>query len=175
MGRTRTKDKHLPALVSLEGGRYFRRGKEPPIDLGRDSGLRRGDLLALTKAQLRDDRIYVHTSKTGRGLIISYSADLSAVLERAKLMKPHFRQPLIATRGGNQFTGNGFGTLRRRAMLAAFPGEQEAQRYTFNDMRSKLASDTAELAEASARLGHTRTAVTRRHYIRKPTRVRPLR
>lgn len=143
------------------------------IDLAVLTGLRRGDLLALTRDQLREDGIHVRTSKTGRGLIISYSDELRAVLERAKLMKPHFRQHVIATRGGNAFTANGFGTLWRRAMVAAFP--QETQRFTFNDLRSKSASDTKELAEASARLGHTTTTVTKRHYVRKPAVVKPLR
>jgi hypothetical protein len=38
-------------------------------------------------------------------VIIEYTPELTAVLERAKLMKPHFRQPLIATRAGKAFTG----------------------------------------------------------------------
>jgi integrase len=145
------------------------------MDLAVLTGLRRGDLLALTKAQVQEDGIHVRTSKTGRGLIITYTPELTAVLERAKLLKPQFRQPLIATRGGKAFTGTGFATMWRRAMLAAFPKGREAERYTFNDLRSKSASDTAELAEASARLGHTTTAVTKRHYVRKPAKVKPLR
>lgn len=60
-------------------------------------------------------------------------------------------------------------------MVKAFPKGQEADRFTFNDLRSKSASDMAELAEASARLDHTTTAVTKRHYIRKPAKVKPLR
>ena len=145
------------------------------MDLAVLTGLRRGDLLALTKAQLKDDGIHVRTSKTSRGLIITYSRELTAVLERAKLMKPHFRQALIATRGGKAYTGSGFATMWQRSMLKAFPKGREAERYTFNDLRSKSASDTAELAEASARLGHTTTAVTKRHYVRKPAKVKPLR
>lgn len=145
------------------------------IDLAVLTGLRRGDLLALTKDQLREDGIHVRTSKTARGLIIAYSPELTEVLERAKTLKPRFRTALLATRRGKHFTGNGFGTMWRRAMVAAFPKGQEAQRFTFNDLRSKSASDTKELSEASARLGHTTTAVTQRHYIRKPAVVKPLR
>jgi len=145
------------------------------IDLAVLTGLRRGDLLALTKDHLEEDGIHIRTSKTGRGLIIEYTSELSAVLERAKLMKPHFRQSLVATRGGKRYTGTGFATLWRRVMLSAFPKGREAERFTFNDLRSKSASDTAELAEASARLGHTTTAVTKRHYVRKPAKVKPLR
>jgi integrase len=119
--------------------------------------------------------IHVRTSKTGRGLIIEWTTELRSVIERAKLMKPHFRQPIIATRGGKAFTGSGFATLWRRAMVKAYPKGREAERYTFNDLRSKSASDTVELSEASARLGHTSTAVTKRHYVRKPAKVKPLR
>ena len=37
MGRHRKRDKHLPALVSLERGTYyFRSGKSPRVNLGRD-------------------------------------------------------------------------------------------------------------------------------------------
>src|SRR5687768_17457752 len=89
------------------------------IDLAVLPGLRRGDLLALTKNQLKDDGVHVHTSKTGRGLIIEYTPELSAVLERAKLMKPHFRQPLIATRAGKAFT-----RCRLRNSVAAHDGRR---------------------------------------------------
>jgi hypothetical protein len=51
------------------------------------------------------------------------------MLERARLMKPHFRQPLIATRAGNAFTGSGFATLWRRTM-SAFPKGREADRFS---------------------------------------------
>lgn len=145
------------------------------IDLAVLTGLRRGDLLALTKGQLREDGIHVRTAKTSRGLIISYSPELTEVLEKAKLMKPHFRQHIIATRAGKGFTGGGFATLWQRAMLKAYPEGHEAERFTFNDLRSKSASDTKDLGEASARLGHTTTTVTKRHYVRKPAVVKPLR
>ena len=56
-----------------------------------------------------------------RGHIIEYTPELSAVLERAKLMKPHFRQPLIATRAGKAFTGTGFATLWRRDGCSVAP------------------------------------------------------
>jgi integrase len=145
------------------------------IDLAVLTGLRRGDLLSLTKDHCKDDGIHVRTSKTGRGLIIEWTPELRSVIDRAKLMKPHVRKPIIATRSGKAFTGSGFATLWRRAMLTAYPKAHEVERYTFNDLRSKSASDTVELSEASARLGHTSTAVTKRHYVRKPSRVKPLR
>jgi integrase len=48
------------------------------------------------------------------------------------------------------------------------------ERFTFNDLRSKSASDTADVLEASERLGHSNIDLTRRVYRRKPAKVRPL-
>ena len=155
------------------------------IDLAVLTGLRRGDLLKLTKDDCKDDGIHVRTSKTGRGLIIQWTDELRAVVDRAKLLQPHFRRHLLAARTGKAFTGNGFGTIWRRTVLEALTGKKnptkaeakavKLERFRFNDLRSKSASDTADLADASARLGHTSTAVTKRHYVRKPAKVKPLR
>lgn len=145
------------------------------MDLAVLTGLRRGDVLRLRKDDCKDDGIHVPTAKTNRGLIFQWTPDLRAVVDRAKAMEPRFRQTLVANRKGRQMTGNGFGTLWRKAMIATYPKGKERSRWRFNDIRSKSASDTAELAAASARLGHTSTAVTKRHYIRKPAKVTPLR
>lgn len=139
------------------------------------TGLRRGDILALTKDACHDDGLHVGTSKTKRDLIFEWTPDLRAVIDDAKAMQPRFRQAIVATRSGKPFTGNGFGTEWRKVMVRTYPKGREHARWRFNDIRSKSASDTAELAAASARLGHTSTAVTKRHYIRKPAKVTPLR
>ncbi len=139
------------------------------------TGLRRGDLLRLTRDDCQEDGLHVPTQKTNRRLIFRWSDELREVVAEAKALKPRFRQPLISTRHGKAMTGDGFGTLWRKAMIATYPKGQEKARWRFNDIRSKSASDTDELAAASARLGHTTTAVTKRHYIRKPAKVSPLR
>ena len=92
-------------------------------------------------------------------------------------MVAQLRDKLAAT-SGNVQASHHLKTLKHVFKVAtewAFPKGREADRFTFNYLRSKSASDTAELAEASARLGHTTTAVTKRHYIRKPAKVKPLR
>ena len=151
----------------------------PPViqvamDLAVLTGLRRGDLLALTRSQLKDDGIHVQTSKTGKKLIIEWSGELRAVVARAKKLKPQVRQHVIATRGGKQFTGNGFQSTWQRAMRKAANDGKLEHRFTFNDLRSKSASDSADILEASERLGHSSVDLTRRVYRRKPARVRPL-
>jgi integrase len=143
-------------------------------DLAVLTGLRRGDLLALTRSQLKDDGIHVQTSKTGKKLIIEWNDELRDVVSRAKRLKPQVRKNVIATRGGKQFTGNGFQSTWQRAMKKATMEEKLEQRFTFNDLRSKSASDSSDLLEASERLGHSSVDLTRRVYRRKPARVRAL-
>ena len=151
----------------------------PPVfqvamDLAVLTGLRRGDLLALTRSQIKDDGIHVQTSKTGKKLIIEWNEELRAVVARAKKLKPQVRKNVIATRGGKQFTGNGFQSTWQRAMRKAVEDDKLEQRFTFNDLRSKSASDSADVLEASERLGHSSVDLTRRVYRRKPAKVRPL-
>jgi integrase len=144
------------------------------MDLALLTGLRRGDLLALTRAQIHDDGIHVRTGKTGKRLIIEWNADLREVVARAKRIKPQMRQHLIATRSGKQFTGDGFGSIWLRAVRRAIQKGTLGQPFTFNDLRAKSASDAADAREASARLGHSSEAITNRVYRRKPARVRAL-
>jgi integrase len=144
------------------------------MDLALLTGLRRGDLLSITRSQLKDDGIHVRTSKTGRKLIIEWNDELRAVIAREKKRKPQVRRYLIATLGGKQYTGNGFQSIWQRAIKKAIENGTLEQRFTFNDLRSKSASDTADVVEASERLGHSSIDLTRRVYRRKPAKVRPL-
>lgn len=145
------------------------------LDLAVLTGLRRGDILALTRENLTDDGILVRTGKTGRTLLITWTDALRAVIAEAKALPPHVRQPIIATRHGKPMTACGFSTLWRRAMKAARDADADLAAFRFHDLRAKSASDTDDLAAAAARLGHSSPAVTDRHYRRAPSKVRPLR
>ena len=52
--------------------------------------------------------------------------------------------------------------------------EKGVPRFTFHDLRAKSASDDT-LQAATERLGHTSEETTKRVYVRKPTKVKPLR
>ncbi|MEO8466737.1 MAG: tyrosine-type recombinase/integrase [Gammaproteobacteria bacterium] len=142
-------------------------------DLAVLTGLRRGDLLRLTRTDCQDDGIHVATSKTGRVLIIEWSTELRAVVEIAKRIKPHFRQHILATRSGKPFSSSGFSTAWQRLMVAT--KKAGIERFHFHDLRGKSASDSSNLVEASERLGHSSLDLTRRVYRRKPLKVTPLR
>jgi len=143
------------------------------MDLALLTGLRRGDLLSLTRNQLIEDGILVKTRKTGKAIIIEYTSDLTSVLERARKLAPqvpgHY---LIRTLSGSPYTPSGFSANWKRLMRKAVKTGVEP--FTFHDLRAKSASDTADINEASARLGHTSVAMTQRVYVRAPRKVRPL-
>lgn len=145
------------------------------MDLALLTGLRRGDLLALTRANLTKEGIIVDTSKTGAGLLIEYTPELSAVIERAKRIKPQLGSAyLLRTRSGSGYSAHGFAANWKRTVAKAVEKHKIAA-FTFHDLRRKSASDSASVQEAQERLGHSSEAVTRRFYIAKPVRVRPLR
>lgn len=150
------------------------------MDLALLTGLRRGDLIGLRKSDLTDEGIIVRPSKTADttavALLIERTPELDAVLERAKRIKPHIGPGnfLLRTREGNGYTADGFSANFRRAVDKAIKKHSIA-RFAFHDIRRKSASDSASIQEAQERLGHSSEAVTRRFYIARPVRVRPLR
>ena len=146
------------------------------MDLAVLTGLRPGDLLSLTRANITDDGIRIFTRKTGRDLIIAWSDELRQVVQQALSLQPRFRQPLICTRQGKAYSVDGFTSIWRRKIKNALtdPENRLEEAFQFRDLRAKSASDDTSEA-ATARLGHTNAAITERVYRRKPTMVRPLR
>jgi integrase len=142
------------------------------IDLAVSTGQRRGDLLALTRAQFRDDGVVFHQSKTGAGVLIAWSDDLRAIVERAKAMVPQVpAEYLIRKPNGKPYTAHGFSAIWQRLMAKHV--KAGGQRFSFHDLRS-VSADGAETAEeARDRLGHADVATTKRHYLRGLTKAKP--
>ena len=140
------------------------------------TGLRPGDLLGLTRANLTDDGIDVATSKTGKHLLIEWSEALRGAVKRALGQPPQVRQPVICNKQGKAYTVDGFNTIFYRVMTAAVRDESSGlkERFQFRDLRAKSASDDTPEA-ASKRLGHADPRITERVYRRKAERAKPLR
>ncbi|MFZ9767169.1 MAG: tyrosine-type recombinase/integrase [Candidatus Limnocylindrus sp.] len=138
------------------------------MDLALLTGQRRADLLTLRWDQVTDDGLVFRQSKTGKKLIVEWSDDLRAVIERARGKSPDYVL-------GKALTPAGFQSAWRRAIEKAQKADQTFQPFAFHDLRAKSASDDAELSRASARLGHADARITRRVYRRLPERVSPLR
>lgn len=144
------------------------------MDLALLTGLRRGDLLRVKLADLREDGIHVAQGKTGKRIIIAWDEDLRSAVQAARaLPRPVSGLYLLCNRRGLPYSDSGFSAMWQRTMTKAVKAGIE--RFTFHDLRAKSGSDEDQLATASERLGHESQAITRRVYRRKPTVVTPLR
>jgi hypothetical protein len=128
--------------------------------------------LAVLRTRAEPMGIAIETGKTGKRLVIQWSDELRAVVERCKALKPHVRRHLIANRQGKGYTPCGFSSQFRKVLVAAYP--VKGDRWRWNDIRAKSASDDT-LEAATARLGHASQATTIKHYRRAPEKVSPLR
>lgn len=145
------------------------------MDLARTTGLRQGDILRLKLTDAKEDGLHVHTSKTGKRLIFSMTPDLRAPLNRSKGIPIKGIQPLhpavIRNRFGRAYTGDGFRAVWQDLMVAAMAAEVIKERFTFNDLRAKAASESDNASEL---LGHDDPKTTNRVYRRAPRRVTPV-
>ena len=150
------------------------------------SGLRRGDLLRLTMADLKEDGIHVMPSKTAKStrkrIVIAWSDELREAVAIAKAARPVQIAPwLFCNRDGKSYiseeTGRagGWDTLWRNFMARVLKETKVEQRFTEHDLRAKCASDAETLAHAQELMTHADSRITKRVYRRKPEMVKPLR
>lgn len=165
----------------VEDHEYWAVHKECPpmhqlvMELAWLTGLRREDLLNLTRDSVTDGGLLAHTSKTDKPLLFMWSDELREVIRKAQAIPPQVRRVIICNRQGEKYTPDGFSAVWRRARQRALNSGELKESYRFNDLRSKSASDDADVDRASNRLGHTSRQTTERFYIRTPKKVEPLR
>lgn len=150
------------------------------MDLALLTGLRREDLVSLTRQNITDEGLVVRTGKTGKRLVFEWTPELRATVDRGLALWPRkypvpIDQPIILAKGRKPFTGDGLYQAFAAARDAAIAAGELAEPFTLHDIRAKSSSDEEELQVASARLGHQSTATTERIYRRKPAKVSPLR
>lgn len=150
------------------------------------TGLRRGDLLRLRMADMKDEGIHVTPSKTadstGKRVIIEWSEELREAVAMAKAARPVQLGPfLFCNRAGecyiDESTGRagGWESLWRGFMSRVLAETKVTERFTEHDLRAKCASDAETLAHAQALMTHADSRITDRVYRRKPEMVKPLR
>ena len=132
------------------------------------TALRRGDLLRLRITDLYEDGIAVRTSKTGKKLIIKWTAELRAAVDAAKRARSKDIVPwLFCTRLGSCYmkddgSANAFDSLWQRFMARAMSRTALIERFQEKDLRKKTATDMP-LEMAQALLGHTSSVITQKH------------
>ena len=135
------------------------------IWIGYLTGLRREDVLGISRFQCKQDGIHVTEGKTGKRVIIEWSPELRRVVKRLKGIAIDARLFPISD--------SGFDSAWQRLMRQV--EEAGGDRWQFKDLRARHAQDFEDFGgDATRQLGHSSRAVTMRHYLRKPRRVVPL-
>jgi integrase len=124
-------------------------------------------------ADTADGLLVPRPGKTTKPLLFEWSPELREIVDRAKRLEPRVRRALLCTTNGQHYTPDGFTTNWTRLMAKAKKAGLDP--FRFQDIRAKSATDDDDATSASARLGHSTVEITKRVYIRKPSKVRPLR
>jgi integrase len=143
------------------------------MDLARNIGQRRGDLLKLRRENCTDAGIVIQQGKTGAGVLVKWTPTLRKIIRAANGLSPDLpRDYVLRTGDGGPYSGTGFSAIWQRLMrkYVAFGGI----RFTFHDLRAKAGSDMESIELASALLGHSSTETTKRIYKRNLTVARPV-
>jgi integrase len=145
------------------------------------TGMAKGDLLRLTELDLREDGIHIQRHKvahsTGKRTIYLWSEDLRQAIKEAIATRPARSTFLFCKKNGacyfNEKTGRaeGWESIWERFKKAVMEQTKVTENFTDHDLRAKTGSDAISVEEASKMLSHADTAVTRKHYRRKPDKV----
>jgi integrase len=163
------------------------------MELALLTGLRKSAILRLELGDVTEGGLLSkQPGKRSKALLFEWTDELRAVVTRAQRLEPRVRRALLCTgqakspraRPGQHYTEDGFqanwGRLMDRATATKDKDGNEiepllAERFHFHDIRAKSATDDADEARASRRLGHATIATTQRIYIRGARKVTPLR
>lgn len=158
------------------------------IKLKLATGLRRGDLLRLRVADVKDDGIHVTPSKTkhstGKRAIYAWADDKGvdngrrAAIDAALATRPCLSPFVFCKRDGSCYidadteTCHGWDSLWQRFVDRVLTETKVTERFTEHDLRAKTGSDAPTLERAQQLLTHASSSTTKRIYRRKPEVIR---
>jgi integrase len=103
-----------------------------PVALAMFTGLRKGDVLALEKAALRDNQIWHQTSKTGVEISLPVHPHLARLIKKAPA---HDAATLAATTAGSSWTVSGFNASFIKAITQLRQDGKVGRGLTFHGLR----------------------------------------
>ncbi|MFS1526239.1 tyrosine-type recombinase/integrase [Microbulbifer sp. 2304DJ12-6] len=177
-GRTRKRyvtDEELDAALP-----YANTFLQAYVRLKMTLGARKADMLRLELRSKTAEGIKVQPTKTaessGKVTVYKLTPEREAAWKAALAIRPQRVSNityLFCTRKGNPYIdeeGNtsGFDSIFRRWIDKVIKEGVIQERFTENDLRAKVASDSEDMEQARRRLSHTSASTTRRHYHRKP-------
>lgn len=122
------------------------------------TGQRIGDILSLERKDLTDDGIFFTQQKTGKRLVVRWSAELRATVERAKTISNQVAamRYLIAGRGGKaRYHSNVWKSFKTAAKKAGI------KNVTLHDLRAMSGTDADRQGmDPTALLGHSSRRTT---------------
>jgi integrase len=143
------------------------------MDLARNIGQRRGDLLKLKHEDCTDAGIVIRQGKTGAGVLVQWTPTLRRIVRAAKQLSPDIpREFVLRTNAGTGYSAYGFSAIWQRLIRKYVASG--GVRFTFHDLRAKAASDAESVEQAQALLGHASVETTKRVYKRNLTKARPV-
>lgn len=144
------------------------------------TGLRKSDLLKMKEADLKDNGIHIHTSKTGKAIIYEWTPALRKAVADVKAVRAVDISPfLFCTKKGKSYLDEatskteGWDSMWQRFMRRVLSETKVTERFTEHDLRAKCASDAESLEHAQQLMAHTDSKITKAVYCRKPERVKP--
>lgn len=148
------------------------------MELAYCTGMRRGDLIALTWGQISEEGIRVRHEKTGATVLLEWTPRLREAINTAqRLPGNRVRGMTVLCRSdGQPYTADGFSAMWQRLMTKALKKGAIQERFTFHDLRAKCGTDAADRGlDSQALLGH-RTEQQHLAYLRSRAaqRVTPL-
>lgn len=158
------------------------------MDLAYLTGQRPGDVRTLTEQHIQDGHLVIKQSKTGTPLRFVIEGELAVLLERLAQHKAQCKlhsDNLLTNKQGTAITPitlrRHFEVARTKAAEAADAASNKSlaeaiRTFWFYDLRAKAADDVADSRgeqAAANQLGHTSVQTTKRHYLRRGTRVKP--
>lgn len=115
-----------------------------PVALAMFTGLRQGDVLALTKAAIKDGLISRRTGKTGQIVSIPIHPDLADLLANAP---KHDAVTIAANLAGKPWTSDGFRASLGKEMKALLSGGQIEPGLTFHGLRHTVGTLLREVTD----------------------------
>jgi len=135
-------------------------------------GQRGADIFKILLTDLKEEGIELTQSKTfGRThkkYLIPWTPELVACIDKIMSIPRKIRGlHLFCNRKGQPYSSEGFSCLWQKAINKAIQQDLIKERFTFQDIRAKAASDSEDAEYASKLLGHANSAITKKVYMRK--------
>lgn len=140
--------------------------------MGRLTGMRESDLLALSWAQIKGNEIQVTQKKTKKKQDFYITKPVRAILEATKLLRGNLRslQYVFHQPNGKRYTESALQSMWRRSAIKA--GVEDVH---FHDLRAKAVTDAIQRGQDGQKLaGHTTSEMTQKVYNRAASKVRPV-